>query len=67
MNSMNDILGMVATEAIEGTWGDSGIGDEALPIQQSYESKSLENSQLPLLKYNLELIRDENGNLRWVE
>jgi len=64
MNSIKDIINMVATEAVEGTWGNSGIGDEAPPVHPFYENNPPADTSLE--PYDVGLVRDpKTGNIRW--
>lgn len=53
MISLNSLLNMVATEAVEAT-------------EQSGESYS-GKTETPCIRYNLELIEQSDGSLEWME
>lgn len=59
MFSMNELLGMIATEA---------LGDENYLNLRRYE-RSLEkhSEELPSINYNLRLVRYLDGRIEWEE
>jgi len=59
MIGMKSLLNMVCTEAIEGTWR----GGDGAPDLISERP----TSNLPPIRYNLELIKSSYGKLYWVE
>lgn len=79
MISLRKLLDIVCTEAIESGGLPEvpdrvdGAMDNYHAAKQNARSESnveggLESvNSLPPIRYDLELIRDENGNLRWVE
>lgn len=52
MNTMDDIMGMIAIEAME---------------EYRAETKTNDSTDLPLMNYNLELIKRDDGTFYWVD
>lgn len=67
MNSIDDILGMIATDSVEE--GVGGRENESVYINDSYLhnkiGKKYEN--LPPINFDLELVEKEDGSYAWVE
>ena len=64
MNSIDEILGMIATEGIEhGGMSEEQLRAEGYPIPKSLSYEE----DLPPMRYNLGLVRKEDGTLYWYD
>jgi hypothetical protein len=62
MISMDNLLNMVATEAIEG-W----VDEHGRAIIPERREPTPEEKRLKPIRYDLELIEQPNGSYKWIE
>lgn len=55
------MLDIIATEAIEGTYGAQE------PMANGYQRPCRPDPDEPTVKYDLRVVREKNGTLRWVD
>jgi hypothetical protein len=71
MISLDVLLDMVATEAIEGGSRDHYFDEfrnrEYIPPEPERYVQPKTESKLPPIKFNLELIKNPDGSYEWVE
>ena len=61
MNSIDEILGMIATEGIE----HGGMSEEQLRAEEYSIPKSPSYEDLSPMHYNLRLVRKKDGTIYW--
>ena len=68
MNSLQELLDMVVTEAVEGPEVPEDHADGASSIDNNRpEQYPLSETELPPIRFDLELIQERDGTYRWVE
>jgi len=70
MHSIKELLGMIATEVIEGRAEDHCFDEfrnkDFVPPKREYEPPKIKSIQKPI-QFNLELIKKADGSYEWVE
>jgi hypothetical protein len=70
MNSVEDLLGMIATESVEGTESEHYFTEdrnsEVYPIEKRYNQHK-EGTNIPPIKFNFEIIRGPDGSYKELE